>query len=85
MILDQAIVKSEYILACRKNLETLQKHLSVYDPSRMSKMAILKLKLLWPLKSDETSQLTRSIQQNKDNLQLALQVDEMYTDQLQDI
>ncbi|KAK6531102.1 hypothetical protein TWF281_007927 [Arthrobotrys megalospora] len=76
-VLDQAIIKSEYLMTCRNNLERLNGILTKFDQTNLSKLALLKLKLLWPLNASETKEITRSIQQNKTNILLALQVNEL--------
>ncbi|KAK6346151.1 hypothetical protein TWF730_010483 [Orbilia blumenaviensis] len=76
-MIDQAIIKSEYLTTCRNNLNRLKVILAKFDPTDQTKLGLLKLKALWPLKAGETQQITRSIQQNKTNILLALQVNEM--------
>ncbi|KAF3931442.1 Ankyrin-3 [Dactylella cylindrospora] len=74
---DQAIIRSEYLLTCRSNISQLQGLLEKFDPESQSKWALFKLKMLWPLKAHETEELTKNIQHNKTNIQLALQVNEL--------
>ena len=55
-----------------KNLDYLKKSLSKLDLDSVTKLTVLKIKLLWPFKATETKELVERIARNKRDLADAL-------------